>query len=154
MGSQGTLIVETEQNAYLFAENNPGKKAAGSPKGTAASVTTASDKKPALDAGATWGGPAQAASKAGTTVAVSRGYREEMEDFAYCIKLWNDADKPHRRQPRCQGRVAMADAIIALTSNIAMKNHQRIEFAEDWFKADSAEVPDSELANELSKEVV
>ena len=38
-----------------------------------------------------------------------------MEDFAYCIKLWDDADKANRRLPRCHGRVAMADAIIALT---------------------------------------
>ena len=29
--------------------------------------------------------------------------------------------------------VAMADAIIALTSNIAMKKKQRIDFKESWF---------------------
>jgi predicted dehydrogenase len=154
MGSQGTLIVEMEQNAYLFAEPNPNKKSAGPPRATAASVTTTSDKKPAMDAGATWGGPAQAANKVGTTAAVSRGYREEMEDFAYCVKLWSDADKANRRMPRCQGRVAMADAIIALTSNIAMKKRQRIEFADDWFKAESSEVPDRELDDELKKETV
>jgi predicted dehydrogenase len=154
MGEQGTLIVELEQNAYLFAENNPGKKAAGPPRATAASVTTAGDKKPAVEAGATWGGPAAAANKVGTTAAVSRGYREEMEDFAYCVKLWNDPDKANRRQPRCQGRVAMADAIIALTSNIAMKKRQRIEFADDWFKAESPEVPDRELDEALKREIV
>jgi predicted dehydrogenase len=154
MGTRGTMIVETEQNAYLFTERNPNVKAAGSPKGTAASVTTTSDKKPALEAGGTWGGPAAAASKAGTTTAVSRGYREEMEDFAYCVKVWNDADKANRRLPRCHGRVAMADAIVALTSNLAMKRRQRIEFADDWFKAEASDVPDRELDEELKKETV
>jgi predicted dehydrogenase len=154
MGDRGTMIVEMEQNAYLFTERNPVSKVAGSPKSLQASVSTASDKKPALDAGATWGGPAAAANKVGTTAVVSRGYREEMEDFAYCVKIWNEGDKSNRRQPRCQGRVAMADAIVALTSNIAMKNRQRIEFADDWFKAESSEVPDRELDEELRKETV
>jgi predicted dehydrogenase len=154
MGSRGTMIVEMEQNAYLFTEKDPNKKSPGTPKGTAASVTMTGDKKPALDAGATWGGPAAAANKVGATAAVSRGYREEMEDFAYCVKLWNDADKANRRLPRCPGPVAMADAIIALTSNIAMKQRQRIEFADNWFKADSADVPDRELDEELKKATV
>ena len=36
----------------------------------------------------------------------------------------------------------MADAIIALTSNIAMKNNQRIEFQPEWFDIDSDETPE------------
>jgi hypothetical protein len=138
----------------LFTEKDPNKKGAGPPKGTAASVVMAGGNKPAMDAGGTWGGPAQAASKAGTTTAVSRGYREEMEDFAYCIKVWNEGDKANRRLPRCHGRVAMADAIIALTSNISMKKRQRIEFADEWFHAESADVPDRDLDEELKKEIV
>jgi hypothetical protein len=117
-------------------------------------VSTANDKTPAMDAGATWGGPAQAANKVGGTTAVSRGYTEEMEDFAYCVKMWNQTDKANRRLPLCTGRVAMADAIIALTANISMKNRRRIEFADDWFKAESSEVPDRELEEELKKETV
>jgi predicted dehydrogenase len=152
MGSRGTMIVEMEQNAYLFTETNPVKKPTGPARGIQASVTTASDKKPALDAGASWG-PAQAASKGMTTV-VSRGYTEEMEDFAYCVKVWNDANKAKRRLPQCPGRVAMADAIIALTANLAMKSRQRIEFSDDWFQAESGSVPDGSLAEELNKEVV
>jgi predicted dehydrogenase len=154
MGTRGTLVVEKEQDVYLYAERDPSKKIAGAARGLQASVTTAGGNKPAIDAGATWGGPAVAANKVSSTTAVSRGYREEMEDFAYCIKRWGDSDKPNRRQPRCPGRVAMADAIVALTSNLAMKNRQRIEFADDWFKADSAEVPDRELDDALKKEIV
>ena len=38
----------------------------------------------------------------------------------------------------------MADAIIALTSNIAMKKKQRIDFNESWFDPLSAEVQDGD----------
>jgi predicted dehydrogenase len=145
MGSRATMIVEKEQDVFLFAERDPNKKVAGAARGLQASVTKAGGDKPAIDAGATWGGPAAAVNKVGSSAVVSRGYREEMEDFAYCVKVWNQADKANRRLPRCHGRVAMADAIIALTSNIAMKNRQRIEFADDWFKAESTAVPDADL---------
>ena len=39
----------------------------------------------------------------------------------------------------------MADAIVALTSNLAMKRRQRIEFKPEWFEAESKEVPDPEM---------
>jgi hypothetical protein len=46
----------------------------------------------------------------------------------------------------------MADAIIALTANLAMRgraqsNHkpERIEFKESWFDAGSKDVPDGEM---------
>jgi hypothetical protein len=85
---------------------------------------------------------------------VSRGYREEMEDFAYCVRLWdpavgyekNDDGSYKQRLPRCHGEVAMADAIVALTANRAMHGAEgrpeRIVFDERWFDATSKEVPD------------
>ena len=51
-----------------------------------------------------------------------------------------------QRLPRCHGEVAMADAILALTANLAMARHQRIEFDPDWFKADSDKVPDKDVS--------
>ena len=42
----------------------------------------------------------------------------------------------------------MADAIIALTSNLSMKHRNRIEFKEEWFSArdeDASAVPDAEI---------
>jgi hypothetical protein len=71
-----------------------------------------------------------------------------MEDFAYCIRMWNQANKKDRRLPRCHGRVAMADAIIALTSNVAMRKRQRIEFDPRWFDPASREVPDGDMKSE------
>jgi hypothetical protein len=84
-------------------------------------------------------------SKAGATTTVSRGYREEMEDFAYCVKLWNQSASSERRQPRCHGTVAMADAIVALTSNIAMQKRERIVFDTKWFDPAVSDVPDGDV---------
>jgi predicted dehydrogenase len=148
MGSRGSMIVEAEQNVYLYSERDRSKKSSsGPPKTVQASVSTTG--KPVVEAGPTWGGPAAAASKAGSTTAVSRGYKEEMEDFAYCIKLWNQTTGKERRLPRCHGTVAMADAIIALTTNIAMKNRQRIEFDPKWFDPATSDVPDAEFKLEV-----
>jgi hypothetical protein len=45
------------------------------------------------------------------------------------------------RLPKCHGEVAMADAILALTSNQAMELGERITFKEEHFSPDSTEVP-------------
>ena len=88
-----------------------------------------------------------------TTDAPSRGYREELEHFAYCIRNGNasnfHADTEH--QPRCRGEVALADAVIALTSNLAMKQKRRIDFDERWFDYASPEVPEG--ADAIAKRV-
>jgi predicted dehydrogenase len=156
MGSRGTMIVESEQSVMIYPERDPNKRGSGTPRSTTMTVTTTGGGKPAADAGPTWGGPAAAAS--GPTGAgggpVSRGYREEMEDFAYCVKLWNDGMEKDRRLTRCHGTVAMADAIIALTTNLSMKHSRRIEFDEKWFDPNTPDVPDREMDDELKKEVV
>jgi predicted dehydrogenase len=143
-GDRGTLLVEKEQTVMLFPENEPGKVKTPA-RGTEVGVSAASKDKPVLESGSTWGGPS--ASVTGTSVgpgAVSRGYREEMEDFAYCVRLWDQANEKDRRLTRCPGPVAMADAIVALTANHAMRSHQRIEFKEAWFDPKSDEVPPGE----------
>jgi predicted dehydrogenase len=66
---------------------------------------------------------------------ISRGYREEMEHFCHCIRTGKD-------ELRCNGTVAMADAIMALTANIAMKQQKRIEFKDEWFDPDSDACPE------------
>jgi hypothetical protein len=48
----------------------------------------------------------------------------------------------------------MADAIIALTTNLSMKHRKRIEFDETWFDPENADVPDRELDEELKKQTV
>jgi len=153
MGDRGTLIVGKEEAVMLYPENEPGKVKTP-PRGTEVGVSVAGKGEPVLESGSTWGGPS--ATVTGTSVGpggpVSRGYREEMEDFAYCVRLWDpklgyakDSDgKYKQRLTRCHGEVAMADAIVALTANHAMHTHQRVEFKDAWFDPDSPEVPPSD----------
>jgi predicted dehydrogenase len=169
MGQKGTLLVENEQSAGLYPERDPYKKAAD--KGLQVSVTTAGAGQPAADTTATTGfaEPAAAVSLGQAVLGpkpVSRGYREEMEDFAYCVrmhdaardseerKLWREgpAGKPGEPHgPRCHGLVAMADAVIALTSNLAMDTGKRIVFDPKWFalsddpNRDADEVPEKHV---------
>jgi hypothetical protein len=109
--------------------------------------------KPVMDSTASGPGGGVTPARSGTLLPsgpVSRGYREEMEHFAYCIRMWDQGmSKKDRPQVRCPGRQAMADAIIALTSNLAMQEHRRIEFKEEWFDPASPEVPDPQREPEI-----
>jgi predicted dehydrogenase len=153
MGTRGTMVVEMEQNIQLYMERDPNNRDSGSPRSTAVTVATTAAGKPVLDATSSQGGAVKAGGdEPGSKLApISRGYREEMEHFACCVRLWNEGSKADRQLPRCHGRVAMADAIIALTSNLAMKRRQRIEFKEEWFDAKSPELPDKEMVAEIVK---
>ena len=126
MGTKGTLILDHEQEVMLFDGANTGTKV---------EVKTDKDGKPTLDTYETGGGAAVA--QAATAENVSRGYTEEIEHWAWCIR--NPAPE---HQPRCQPEVAMADAVIALTTNIAIAKGGRIEFKHEWFDIDSDATPD------------
>ncbi|MFO0845941.1 MAG: Gfo/Idh/MocA family oxidoreductase, partial [Gemmataceae bacterium] len=155
MGTRGTMIVEGEQKVMLYSEKDPTKK--GDQRAMTIDVGAVKKDAAAADSSSTWGGPSAVAgaAKGGAPAVggpVSRGYREEMEDFAYCVRSWDrqlgyDKDKGgayrQKRLPRCHGEVAMADAIIALTANLAMKGRGRIEFKPEWFDADKPDVPET-----------
>jgi predicted dehydrogenase len=158
MGSRSTMIVEMEQTLMLFGEKDPTKKVAGTPKSMSMTIDKAGKGAPALEAASTWGGPAPSATPAtgaapaGTAGPVSRGYREEMEDFAFCIRQWDEAkgyakkkddegkEVYEQRLPRCHGEIAMADAIIALTANRAMHGQGRTKFDPAWFVLTDEEI--------------
>ena len=44
--------------------------------------------------------------------------------------------------PRCHPTVALGDAIIALTANMAAREGRRIDFKEEWFDPESDETPE------------
>jgi predicted dehydrogenase len=141
MGTKGTMVVEMEKEVMLWG---------GASRSTAVTVSDAGGGKPALDASASTDPAERRAALTGQTALgmaeLSRGYREEMEHFAYIIRMRDQGMESDRKKlkPRCDGVAAMADAIIALTANESMKKHKRIEFQPEWFappqKAD--EVPD------------
>jgi predicted dehydrogenase len=145
MGSKGTLVVEGEQAAYLWG-------IAGRSTEVTANVAGG---RPVLDASSSTAPVERQAGAMGQNAiglnSPSRGYREEMEYLAFCIrelqKLGANASPEERARfkPRCDGRAAMADAIIALTANQAMKNRTRIEFRDEWFNPASSEVPDGDM---------
>jgi len=162
MGSRGTMILSKEAEVYLYKEPEPGKASSGG-RDTKVTVTTGG-KGAVMASTSTWGGGGGAAiSKAPGASAwdsAVRGYRTEMEHFAFCVREWQKLGKPvsyekdesghHMKYadiiPRCHGEVAMADAILALTANMAMAKKERIVFEEDWFKPESAEVPETKHA--------
>jgi hypothetical protein len=146
MGNRGTLIVQEESTAMLF-----GERGGSAARSMSVSVASSGGGAPVLSSDPSSAGPPTAVAAAGQASLgsgpPSKGYREEMEHFAYCIRQHAEATSPEekkkwRLEPRCHGRVAMADAIIALTSNIAMKQNKRIEFKPDWFDDKSTSVPE------------
>ncbi len=145
MGSRGTMVVEKEQSIMIYPE-------AGG-RALAVTVSATGGGKPALESSSSPSGPAApaaGASAGGAAEPPSRGYREEMEHFAYCIRMGNEGmSKQDRPNVRCPGKAAMADAIVALTSNLAMHKQQRIEFKEEWFDPTSDKVPDPEMKPEV-----
>ncbi len=153
MGTRGTLVTAAESELMLFKEQEPRKP--GKPRETKVTVSQVGNK-PAVETASTWGGPAAAANAVAATGTgggpVSRGYREEIADFAHCIREW-DAKTGYEKKdgkyvqhlPHCHGEVAMADAILALTSNVAMAQRRKIDFEADWFKAESDAAPDKDL---------
>jgi hypothetical protein len=104
-------------------------------------VLQGDDGQPALSASASTG-PTKAAAVADVGQ-VSRGYTEEMEHFCYCIRN-NIHEKPENGGLRCPGEQGMKDAIMALTSNLAMKHKKRIVFKDEWFDADNPAVPETD----------
>lgn len=134
-GSRATVVMKTEKEALLFKEASK-----DSPGGIEQRIWAVSSKSggPALDSYETSAPSAAANSaQAGMGDSISRGYREEMEHFCYCIRSGRD-------ELRCNGHVAMADAIMALTANLAMKHRKRIEFKDEWFDAGSDAAPETD----------
>ena len=132
LGTKGTLVLEQERDVMLYKD---------SAKDTRVTVAKAKDGSPTLDTTESGGGGgAVAAGKAGSDAAPSRGYTEEMEHWAWCIR-----NPSPENQPRCKPEVAIADAVIALVSNIALANptsQARIDFKPEWFDIASDETPE------------
>ncbi|HWL08739.1 MAG TPA: Gfo/Idh/MocA family oxidoreductase [Planctomicrobium sp.] len=155
-GSRGTLFMKTEKEAMLWKEEGRGSTGGGPDQRLWIVSGNAAGSGPVLEAYETTSGAGKA-SGGGTDWAtnVSRGYQEEMEHFCYAIRnqgpdYWPNGKPLPADQGglRCNGVVAMADAIMALTANLAMATRKRIEFKADWFD------PNSDAAPETDKDIV
>ena len=133
-GTKGTIILEREQSAELLrgpATSKVEKKAAGAA---------------ALDTQASAPAQKAVASAAGAGPAVSRGYKEEIEHWAWCIRENPNNTNP-ALQPRCNPKIALGDAVIALVTNIAADKGESVNFRESWFDPENDETPENDLTD-------
>jgi hypothetical protein len=143
MGTKGTLILESEQEIMLYKDSN-----------TSAKVSVKGDKGSySLDTQASGNYAAASVAQAAAGASVSRGYTEEIEHWAWCIRNPDPENKP-----RCYPEVAMADAVIALTTNVAMDKQSRgdagfVKFDEEWFERDSDKTPDGSIVSDEMKQL-
>ncbi|MFM7248999.1 MAG: Gfo/Idh/MocA family protein [Planctomycetaceae bacterium] len=142
MGTKGTLVLEREQEVMLYKD---------SAKDTRVTVAKAKDGAPTLDTTESGGSKnAAAAGPGGEGAPPSRGYTEELEHWAWCIR-----NPDPENQPRCKPEVAIADAVIALVSNIALANpstRARIDFKPEWFDIASDETPEG-IAPDVNRDI-
>jgi len=134
-GTAGTLILEREQEGLLY-------KVAATTDKTKVSAKKSKEKegkeKVALSLDVAEDGDQESMAVGQLAMLeAKRGYTEELEHWAWCIR--NPAPE---NQPRCHPKVAMGDAVIALTANLAARQGKRIDFDEKWFDPDSDETPD------------
>jgi predicted dehydrogenase len=126
-GTEGTLVLEQEKDVLLYKVADTKKKTRVMPskkKGLILEAVEAGDE------------PSAAVGRLALQEA-DRGYAEELEHWAWCIR--NPAPE---NQPRCHPVVALKDAVIALTANKAARQGKRIDFKESWFDPDSNDTPD------------
>lgn len=122
-GTKGTLVLEREQVMTVLERGSESKISV--------------DAEPALDTQAT--GPMQTAGP--QAAKVSRGYTEEEEHWAWCIRA-DPRNRSQEIQPRCHPKVALGDAVIALATNLAAEQGRPVRFQEEWFDPDSKETPE------------
>ncbi len=148
MGTRGTMMVLNERDVSIYNEIDPKKKerataqsasqpasAETSSKAIKETTKMAKPGEATMYSAASLGASAAAASK--SSEVVSRGYKEELEHFAFCIRHPGEGQKL-----RCDGRVGLADAVMALAANVAIKQGKRLEFNEAWYDPASNDVPD------------
>jgi hypothetical protein len=134
-GTEGTLVLATEATSEIM-------KSGGA---TAVKSDTAAV---ALDTQAS--GPAQAAVSASGASEVSRGYQEEIEHWAWCVRV-NPKNRDKKLQPRCKPEVALTDAVIALVTNEAAVKGGKMKFEESWFDISSDDTPEG-IKPDITKE--
>lgn len=142
MGTRGTLVLEREQEVMLYKSGDTSARVG---------VKNAKDG-PSMDTQAS--GPPVAAKAAAPSGPVSRGYTEEIEHWAWCIRN-NDPEV----QTRCKPEVALGDAVIALGTNVAIRKNMQgqpgyLQFKDEWYDLHSDETPDGSSIEKEQKALV
>ena len=127
-GAKGTLIIEKELEAMLYKDADTESKVG---------VKSSKGGAPTLDTQASGAAPQAAGVGAIASANVSRGYAEQLEHWAWCVRNPSPDHQPH-----CTPKVAMGDAIIALVTNMAAQQGARVEFKPEWFDPKSDATPE------------
>lgn len=133
MGTTASLVLEREQDVMLLSNQNLTARIGIRGDARSAAIDTSASGDPA---------PARAAARAAGKV--SRGYREEIEHWAWCVR-----QKSPEVQTRCNPAVALGDAVVALTTRLAIRNsakpgqHGFAVFEPEWFEVDHDSVPET-----------
>jgi predicted dehydrogenase len=132
MGTKGTLLLEREQEVMLYAGSDTTSRVTVKEEAGGATMDTQAS------------GPAAAVAKAAESMGpVSRGYTEQIEHWAWCIR-----NKAPENLPRCKPEVALGDAVIALATNVAMKKSWLgdepgyLKFDDNWYDLNHDATPD------------
>jgi predicted dehydrogenase len=130
-GTTGTLLLDNEKEALLYKGADTGMKIrVVQPKDkTKPPVMQEAKEEDAESAGFGTLGVASA----------SRGFTEELEHFAWCVR-----NRAPENAPLCTAETALADAVIALTASRAAREGIRIDFKDEWFDPASDETPEGE----------
>ena len=133
MGTKGTIVIDREKEVELYRKDQP------------TSIQADKTAGPVLDT--TESGAYAAAETKASSGPVSRGYTEEIEHWAWCIR-----NPDPTNQPRCGPKVALADAVIALAANQAINTQSRVEFDPAWFDPQSDATPEGDAPDVTRKE--
>ncbi|MCL2349211.1 MAG: Gfo/Idh/MocA family oxidoreductase [Planctomycetaceae bacterium] len=134
-GTKGTMVVESEKEAFLYRTAGVNEK-----------TEIVKNTKGELDIANTDEGDPLSAAVALQSLwgDISRGYSEEIEHWAWCIRENPDCENPDIH-PKCYPPVALGDAVIALTTNLAIKLEKPVVFKDEWFEVDNDATPDNDL---------
>jgi len=132
LGTDGTLLLQLEQQAMLY-------KTSATDSRTKVSFSR-KQGRPVLDINPD-GDETSAAVGRMAIKDAERGYQQQIEHWAWCVRKNPEVQDPEV-QPRCYPKVALGDAVIALTTNIAAKEGRRIEFDKAWFDPQSDATPE------------
>ena len=142
MGTKGAIVLDREKELMLYKDADVASRSAS----RRTRAATASIRKPA----AVTPRPAlpKPLPKGRSVAATPRKSSTGRGAFAIKTKTTNHAAIP---------KIAMADAVIALTTNVAMAQAARgeagyVKFKESWYDRDSDDTPDgSNVAEELKR---
>jgi len=126
-GTDGTMVLERETDALLYQTS-----------ATSSKTKVGGGPRLVLDDA---GDPVSAAIGVQALAEVERGYTEQIEHWAWCIRR-NPNNSDPEIQPRCHPKVALGDAVIALTTNLAAEKGEVIRFQPEWFDPNRDETPE------------